>query len=255
MTSPASKIPTSWTKRSHRSGHLCLLHPQVAPQIPPPTEGGLALALEVQIRAVASQVRPVEVDRTPRARAATCTGAGHSHLRGTTDYPRGLPCRLALHGMGHRQAGRMGEMSSDETDLIRIGPAGDSRITSTRMFPTTAILMSARAIRVTTTPNRILNGATQIAVIIAVTLLDDEAEVLTLETRAEGDIPNCIVLISDSIGSFYRQVIMTILDPRTRTSETGRTECHHRYPGLSRSLWSYRSWKYILMRELARERS
>jgi hypothetical protein len=50
--------------------------------------------------------------------------------------------------------------------------------------------MSVRVIRVITTPNRTPNGATQIAVTIAVTLLDGEAEVLASEIRAEGECQN-----------------------------------------------------------------
>jgi hypothetical protein len=82
----------------------------------------------------------------------------------------------------------MGETTSDEIDPIRVAQAGDSRTTLTRTFLTTATLTSVRAIRVITTPSQILIGATRIDVTTAVTLLEDEAEVPTSETRAEGEV-------------------------------------------------------------------
>jgi hypothetical protein len=82
----------------------------------------------------------------------------------------------------------MGETTSDEIDPIRVAPAGDSRTTLTRTFLTTETLTSVRAIRVITTPSQILIGATRIDATTAVTLLEDEAEVPTSGTRAEGEV-------------------------------------------------------------------
>jgi hypothetical protein len=154
-------------------------------------EVGLALALEAPNPAVASQARPVEVGRTLQVLlTATCTGAGHFPLRETTDFLRGLLYRLARRGMGHRPAGWKGETTSDEIDPIKVAQVEDSRTMSTRMSLNIVTPMSVRVIRVITTPNRTPNGATQIAVTIAVTLLDGEAEVLASEIRAEGECQN-----------------------------------------------------------------
>lgn len=98
------------------------------------------------------------------------------------DFLRGLLYRLAHHGMGHRLAGRKGGTTNDVIDPIRAAQAGDFQTMSTRTFLIMATLTSACAMLVIKTPNRTQNGAIRIAVTIAVTLLDDAAEVPASET-------------------------------------------------------------------------
>ena len=245
----------SLTRRRHRSDHLCPLHPRVVLPIPLLTEVGLALGLEVLIPAVVSRVRPVEVGRTPRVLVtATRTEAGHFRLRETTDFLRGLLYRLAHHGMGHRLAGRKGETTNDVIDPIRAAQAGDLQTMSTRTFLTTTTLTSVCAMPVIKTPNQTQNGAIQIAVTIAMTLLDDAAEVPASEIRAEGDFFGSAwswVWFSDS--HCYQNFLKFQTNPRFGKfqAEVIRQSLLILMSWIFWALSNYRSWKYISLRKVA----